>query len=113
MAIIGKPLANMAHSLSAVEPPGDSHLLDDFDCGQHESLTNWLKKFARASQQAKSSTTYVVHRANRVVGYHALAASSVEKKAATLRAAKGQPAHPIAVILLARLAIDRTEQGQG
>lgn len=29
------------------------------------------------------------------------------------RAAKGQPAYPIPVILLARLAIDKSEQGQG
>lgn len=99
--------------LSAVETLGDAHNLDDFDCGQHTSLTDWLKRFARINQQGKSAQTYVVHRTQRVVGYYALSAASVKKSEASARAAKGQPGHPIPVILLARLAVDKTEQGQG
>jgi GNAT superfamily N-acetyltransferase len=101
------------HSLSAVEPLNEDHLLDQFDCGEHKSLTTWLRQFARINQAGNSTRTYVVHRASHVVGYYSLAASSVRKEDASIRGAKGQPNHPVPVILLARLAIDKTEQHQG
>jgi GNAT superfamily N-acetyltransferase len=47
------------------------------------------------------------------VGYHSLAAGSVNKQDATERAAKGLPNYPIGVVLLARLAVDRREHGRG
>ena len=88
-------------------------MLDEFDCGQHESLATWLKRYAHLGQLSRSARTFVVHRANRVVGYYSLAASSVRREVASPRAAKGQPAYPVSVILLARLAVDKSEQGQG
>lgn len=100
-------------SLSAVEALNAGHILDRFDCGEHASLTTWLIKLARINQAGNSSRTYVVHRAGRVVGYYSLAASSVRKEDASSRSAKGQPNQPIPVILLARLAVDKTEQHQG
>jgi GNAT superfamily N-acetyltransferase len=99
--------------LSAVEPLNDEPDIGEFECGKHQSLTDWLKRYAKASEQARSARTYVIHRANRVVGYFSLTASSVRKVDASPRAAKGQPGYPIPVILLARLAIDKSEQGQG
>jgi GNAT superfamily N-acetyltransferase len=104
---------NDKHLLSAVEPLDESHALDQFDCGEHKSLTTWLKRFARINQAGNSTRTYVVHRAGRVVGYYSLAASSVRKDDASVRSAKGQPKHPIPVILLVRLAVDKSEQHRG
>jgi GNAT superfamily N-acetyltransferase len=101
------------HPLSAVEPLNENHVLDQFDCGEHASLTTWLRRFARINQAGNSSRTFVVHRAGNVVGYYSLAASSVRKEDASIRAAKGQPSHPVPVILLARLALDQTEEGHG
>ena len=100
-------------ALSAVEPLNENHRLEAFDCGKHPSLTNWLKKYALASERSRSARTYVVHRSNQVVGYFSLAAASIRKEEASPRAAKRQPGHPISVILLARLAVDKSEQGQG
>ena len=100
-------------ALSAVEPLNENHILEAFDCGKHSSLSNWLKKYALASERSRSARTFVVHRANRVVGYFSLAASSIRKEEASPRAAKRQPGYPSAVILLARLAVDKTEQGRG
>jgi GNAT superfamily N-acetyltransferase len=100
-------------SFSAVEPLNEDHILDRFDCGEHKSLTTWLRQFARINQASNSTRTYIVHRAQHVVGYYSLAASSIRKEDASSRGAKGQPNHPIPVILLARLAIDKTEQHQG
>jgi GNAT superfamily N-acetyltransferase len=99
--------------LSEVEPLNENHNLDQFDCGEHQSLTDWLRQFARTNQAGNSSRTFVVHRAGRVVGYYSLAASSVRREQASLRAAKGQPNHPVPVILLARLAVDKAEHHQG
>jgi GNAT superfamily N-acetyltransferase len=99
--------------LSAVEPLAQDHGVSEFDCGKHTSLTEWLRRYALQSQQANSTRTYVVHRENRVVGYYSLSASSVRKEEASERAAKYQPAHPIPVILLARLAVDKSEQKRG
>jgi GNAT superfamily N-acetyltransferase len=104
---------NERYPLSEVEPLNEDHILDQFDCGEHQSLTTWLQRFARINQAGNSSRTYVVHRAKCVAGYYSLAASSVRKEEASIRGAKGQPNHPIPVILLARLAVDKTEQHLG
>jgi GNAT superfamily N-acetyltransferase len=49
----------------------------------------------------------------RVVGYHALTAAGLERRAATARVIKGMPQYPIPVVLLARLAVDRSVAGRG
>jgi GNAT superfamily N-acetyltransferase len=48
-----------------------------------------------------------------VAGFYSLAAGSVHKGEAPERVAKGVPSHPIPVVLLARLAVDREFQGLG
>jgi GNAT superfamily N-acetyltransferase len=95
------------------EPLAADHRIDAFDSGV-ESLDTWLKKYARQAAIG-SARTYVVNdnEQDRVVGYHALAAASVQRDEATARAAKGMPAHPIPAVLLARLAVDASVQGRG
>lgn len=95
-----------------IEKLARSHDLSQFDCGK-PLLTDWLKRFAWLNQQADSAKTYVAQRANRVVGYHSLAAGSVLKHELPERIAKGLASHPVGVILLARLAVDQREQGKG
>jgi GNAT superfamily N-acetyltransferase len=97
---------------SRVEPIAAAHDTSDFDCGKAE-LTDWLLRHALASHRADGARVFVVHRGGRVIGYHALAAGSVEREEAPGRIRKGLARHPIPVILLARLAVDRREQGQG
>jgi GNAT superfamily N-acetyltransferase len=99
-------------SLTGPEKLAPQHQLEAFACGV-ESLDQWLKRFARTNQQSDLTTTYVVHRKNRVAGYYSLAAGSVNREDAPARVAKGAPNHPIGVVLLARLAIDETEKGAG
>ena len=100
-------------SLSAVEQLADHHICDAFDCGKHTSLTEWLKKFALSSQKANSSRTFIVHRNNQVIGYYSLCAASVSQEEATVRARKGLAKQAIPAILLARLAVNEKDQGQG
>jgi predicted N-acetyltransferase YhbS len=99
-------------SLTGPEKLARHHELEAFSCGV-ESLDHWLKRFARTNQQSDLTTTYVVHRNNRVVGYYSLTAGSVNRQDAALRVAKGAPNHPIGVVLLARLAVNEPEKGTG
>jgi len=88
------------------------HDLSLFDCG-NPTLTNWLRKFAWTNQQADSAKTYVALAEDRVVGYYALTTGSVHKHESPERIVKGLANHPVGVILLARLAVDYTQQGMG
>lgn len=96
------------------EPLRPGHVLEGFDCGR-ASLNVWLLEHARAATAAGSARTYVIVDSDqdRVVGYHALTAASVERRAATARVVKGMPRYPVPVVLLARLAVDTSVTGRG
>jgi predicted N-acetyltransferase YhbS len=94
------------------EPLGPEHDADGFDCGV-ASLNDYLTRRALADRRADKSQTLVIVRDERVCGYFALAAASIEPADATARAARGQGAQPIPAILLARLAVDVRCQGHG
>jgi GNAT superfamily N-acetyltransferase len=106
-------LSESKPSLSRVEALSQSHDLSQFDCGNHPSLNDWLRRFAWANQQNETSRTYVVQRNSKVVGYYSIAAGSVLREAASSRVTRGLANHPVPVILLTRLAVDRSEQGKG
>lgn len=95
-----------AHKLS-----GDDET-DSFDCGQ-DDLNRFLKRFALVNQAANTAQTYVTCRAKRVVGYYSLAVGSVQREDSPPRAVKGMARHPVPVMVLARLAVDRSEQRSG
>ena len=99
-------------SFSAVQKLDASHEVDAFDCGK-EPLNRFLQRHALVDQKAGSAQTYVVCRGEqRVAGYYSLAVGAVEHADAPGRVGKGLARHPIPVMLLARLAIDRAEQGK-
>jgi predicted N-acetyltransferase YhbS len=87
------------------------HVLAEFDCGT-QSLNEWLTRHALQSQQSDSAQTYVACRERRVIGYYSLVSASVQHSEAPARIVKGQPAFPIGMILLARLAVDHREKRQ-
>lgn len=98
--------------LSSIEKINVAHDVEPFDCGKEE-LNRFLKRYALTSQQANSAQTYVVARAHVVVGYYTLAVGSVDHQDATARVGKGLAKHRIPVMVLARLAVDRSEHGTG
>lgn len=106
------PAGRSRGSHPAIEKLTKDHDLSAFDCGTR-SLDDWLKRFALTNQQSDSARTYVVQRAGKVAGYYSLSAGSVRKDVSPARVGKGLANHPIGVILLARLAVDRREQGTG
>ena len=101
-------------SYSAVERISTRHETAEFDCGS-DAQTTWLRRHALQADRADSTRVLVVTRGDdpRVVGYYALSAGSVEPGGAPARVAKGMPRHPLPVIVLTRLGVDRSEQGRG
>jgi GNAT superfamily N-acetyltransferase len=97
------------HPVELLDPV--QHELNYFDSGVGE-LNDWLGHTAGVAAAAGTAATWVLRRGNRVVGFYALAMGSVEHRSAPSRLRRGQP-NPIPVLLLARLAIDRSEQGHG
>ena len=97
-------------ALSAPEPIGTRHQIGDFTSGV-ASLDEWLKRRALANQASGAARTFVVCDADKVVGYYALAAGAVNVAAAPGRFRRNMP-DPIPVVVLARLAVDRTYQGR-
>lgn len=96
----------------AIEKLRGDHDLSLFDCGKEE-LNRFLTRFALASQQAQSAQTYVACQGAAVVGYYSLAFGSVAHEQTPERVKKGLARHPIPVMILARLAIERQFQGKG
>lgn len=95
-----------------IGPIERDHVLDGLDSGARD-LDEWLHRFARVADAAGTARTYVLADDKQVLGYYALTPASMDRWELPERHARGMPAHPIGVILLARLAIDRSLQGQG
>jgi predicted N-acetyltransferase YhbS len=89
----------------------ETHELGEFACGVSR-LDQWLCRSARTAAAAGTAATYVLCRDQRVVGYYAIAMSSVAHRAAPSRLRRGMP-DPVPVVLLARLALHRSEHGAG
>jgi GNAT superfamily N-acetyltransferase len=99
-------------ALSPIHKLSADDVTDSFECRQ-DDLDRFLKRFALANQAANAAQTYVTCRARRVVGYYSLAVGSVQREDAPSRAVKGMARHPVPVMVLARLAIARSDQGSG
>jgi GNAT superfamily N-acetyltransferase len=88
------------------------HNVDAFDCNSVD-LNRFLIRYAWQNQQAGASQTYVGLVGDALIGYHTLAAGQISYEHAPPRIAKGLARHPIPIMLLARLAVDKAWQGQG
>ncbi len=102
-------------SAAALGPPVPitaDHDTSSFTC-QHEALNQWLRRRALANAASGASRTYIVCAGNqRVIGYYALAAGSLDIEVATPRLRRNQP-DPLPVFVLGRLAVDYNWAGQG
>lgn len=99
----------------SLSPPNlltKAHDTSQFDCGK-APLNDFLAKYALQNQSSGGARTYVLTRGASVVGYYSLAPASVTVEDAPARVLKGQGRYPVPVILMARFAVDRREQGKG
>jgi GNAT superfamily N-acetyltransferase len=98
--------------LSRPEPLGVEHQLEGFDCGK-PALDDWLLRHARQAQGSGSAKTFVVAEGARVAGYFSLTVGQVDTLDAPERIRKGMGQYPVPVVILARLAVSRQDQGRG
>jgi len=90
------------------------HEVAGFSCG-NDTLDRWLLRNAGQSDRRDAARTFVAASASDdVLGYYTLVAGQIEQKEATPPVGKGLSRHfPVPVVILARLAVDRSSQGQG
>ena len=98
--------------LRGPETLGPQHRLEGFDCGK-PTLTDWLLRHARQAQGSGSARTFVVSEDERVAGYFSLTVGQIDTLEAPDRIRKGMGQYPIPVVILARLAVNRLDQGRG
>lgn len=95
------------------EPLAVHHRLEGFDCGK-PTLNHWLLHHARQAQTSGSARTFVVaHQENRVAAYFSLTVGQVDTVEAPERLRAGMGRFPLPVVILARLAVSRENQGRG
>lgn len=87
-------------------------LTDAFDCG-NAALNQFLQRYALVNQKANSAQTYVCCEDQDVVGFYSLTVGSIDPEAAPPRVTKGLARHPVPVMILARLAVDKAHQRKG
>lgn len=86
--------------------------VDAFDCGQ-AALNRFLQRYALVNRKANSAQTCVCCQGDVVVGFYSLAVGSVDPEAAPSRVMKGLARHPVPVMILGRLAVDKEHQCKG
>lgn len=102
----------MSEGYSPVRKLAARDLVDAFDCGQ-AALNQFLQRFALVNQKANSAQTYVCRQGEVVVGFYSLAVGGVDPQVAPSRVMKGLARHPVPVMILTRLAVDKAHQRKG
>jgi GNAT superfamily N-acetyltransferase len=97
-----------------IERLAKSHERSAFSCGK-PSLDDFIRTLVSQYEKRNLGRTYVAVRPDetQVCGYYTLASSAVPLLHMPAQAAKKLPRHPVPVILIARLAVDQSAQGQG
>ncbi len=96
------------------EPILAAHDLSAFDCGD-EAMNEWLRKFALRNEANGSTRTFVLceEGSNKVVGFYGVTVGTMMRsQLKTSKHRRGMP-NDVPVVLLGRLAVDRSKQGQG
>lgn len=98
--------------MRAPAPLSTAHDIAGFDCG-NETMNEWLKNRALKNQEDRSTRTFVVCAdSGPVAAYYALAVGACERDDAPGSVSRRMP-DPIPMMILARLAVDKTLQGRG
>lgn len=97
-----------------IEPFSKRHDRSVFSCGR-PSLDDFLRTRVSPYEKRRLGKTFmaVFQGDARVVGYYTLAAGAIAFDNLPIEFSRKLPKHPVPVVLLARLAVDGTAQGQG
>jgi GNAT superfamily N-acetyltransferase len=101
-------------SLWEIQKIDRSHDRASFDCGKTQ-LNEWIQRLAGQHERRDLSRTYVAVQSgeSKVIGYYAISSHQVSYESLSEDLAKGLPVIDIPVVLLGRLAVDKSVQGQG
>lgn len=90
-----------------------SHDRSAFSCGK-PPLDDFIRRFVTQYEKRNLGRTFVAVREgeSRIGGYYTLASSSVTFEHLPEESARTLPKHPVPVVLIARLAVDASMQGQ-
>ena len=93
-----------------VVPLSDRHDRSQFDCGE-PSLNLYLQRYASQHDRRGFGRTYVAvsDSSVSVSGYYTISSGSIGFETVP----ENLPHHPVPIVLLGRLAVDRRSQGQG
>lgn len=96
-----------------IEPFGKVHDRAAFSCGK-PPLDEFIRSRVSQYEKRRLGKTYVavLRGDKRVIGYYTLAAGAVAFEHIPTAASRKLPKHPVPVVLLARLAVDQSAQGQ-
>jgi GNAT superfamily N-acetyltransferase len=97
-----------------IERLKNTHQRGEFSCGK-PLLDDFLRLRASQYEKRRLGRTYVAvfPGETKVAGYYTLAAGAIPFANLSSNVSKRLPKHPVPVILLARLAVDRKARGQG
>jgi len=85
--------------------------VESFDSGE-AVLDQWLRRRALPNELAGASRTYLVRAGRKVVGYYSLAVGAVAHADSPGRLKRNMP-DPVPMMVLGRLAVDKSFQGKG
>jgi GNAT superfamily N-acetyltransferase len=97
------------------EPISKGHDREGFDCGE-EALNDFLRRHARRSHDLGGAKTFVAVEdsgRNRGLGFYTVSPGSIEYARTPEIVRRGLGRYDVPIFRLARLAVDRTLQGQG
>lgn len=94
-----------------IETLTDAHDISDFDCGD-PNRNHWLRVRALSNQRADDSRTYVMLAGAQVVGFYAIAPSSIVGSMLP-RGLRHNAPDPVGCVLLAQMAVAKDRRGQG
>lgn len=101
------------------EPVHKRHDRESFDCGE-EALNEFLRRYARKSHELGGAKTFLAvffdagDTDNKtILGYYSLSPASVDHARTPELVRRGLARHEVPGFRLARLAVEKTMQGQG
>lgn len=96
------------------ESLAEDHHRVDFDCGE-EALNLYLSHFARQDMRRELARTFIVKKKEdcKILGYYTLSSGAIDVQELPDDIVKQLPKYPIPVARLARLAVDKEQQGNG